>query len=105
MLDIGVHVNNQEDFAHIVDLPARISLFDADELLYRLADAQVLITDYSSVMVDWLLFDRPAVFFAFDLPAYERTRGLHLPYDSYVYGRCATTPDELVQAIDRETLA
>lgn len=99
VLDIGVHVNNRADFAHIVDLPARISLFDADELLNRLADAQVLITDYSSVVIDWLLFDRPAVFFAFDLPAYERTRGLHLPYDSYVYGRCATTPDELVQVL------
>lgn len=99
VLDIGVHVNNRGDFSQMTDLPGRISLFETDELLCRLSDAQVLITDYSSVLIDWLLFDRPAVFFAFDLAAYERTRGLHLSYESYVYGRRATTPDELVRLL------
>ena len=45
------------------------------EMLYREAD--ILITDYSSVFIDFMLTGRPAISFAYDRKAYEtRERGL-----------------------------
>ena len=102
MLDIGLHVNHQENFTEIAGLSSNISVFYADELPHRLSRASLLVTDYSSVLIDWLLFDRPAVFFPFDLNAYERVRGFHQPYESYVYGPRADTPDQLVAVLKAE---
>ncbi len=45
-----------------------------------LAVADVLITDYSSVLFDYLLYDKPAVLFAPDLAQYEAKRGFYLDY-------------------------
>ncbi|MCM1081963.1 MAG: CDP-glycerol glycerophosphotransferase family protein [Clostridium sp.] len=44
--------------------------------------ADVLITDYSSIFFEYLLLDRPIVFFAPDYEAYERDRGFYLDFDS-----------------------
>lgn len=43
----------------------------------------LLITDYSSVLFDYMVYAKPFVFFAPDLESYEKTRGFYLPYDSY----------------------
>ena len=100
-LDIGIHVNNDPDWFKLVDAEPNISLFQSDELLDRLTRAELLITDYSSVMIDWLLFDRPAVFFPFDLANYQTTRGFHLPYETYVYGPRADALDQLVEVLTK----
>ena len=42
--------------------------------------ADVLITDYSSVLFDYLLYDKAAVLFAPDLKQYEDKRGFYLDY-------------------------
>lgn len=44
--------------------------------------ADVLITDYSSIFFEYLLLDRPIVFFAPDYEAYARDRGFYLDFDS-----------------------
>lgn len=44
--------------------------------------ADLLITDYSSVVIDFLLFEKPYVLFAPDLGQYEAERGLYIRYDS-----------------------
>ncbi len=46
----------------------------------------VLITDYSSVCMDFALFSKPCIFFAFDLEAYEKERSFYFDYESYVPG-------------------
>lgn len=50
-----------------------------DELLVC---ADILITDYSSVFFEYLLFDRPIIFFAPDYRAYGKGRGFYQEYDS-----------------------
>ena len=50
------------------------------EELFAVAD--VLITDYSSVMFDYLLYKKPLVLFAPDLAEYEAKRGFYLDYRS-----------------------
>lgn len=44
--------------------------------------ADVLITDYSSIFFEYLLLDRPIVFFVPDYEDYARDRGFYLDFDS-----------------------
>ncbi len=66
--------------------------------LLRHTDA--LITDYSSVFFDFVLVDRPIVFFAYDLESYQaHDRSLYDPYESVACGPVATSYEELVAAL------
>lgn len=59
-----------------------------------------LVTDMSSVWVDYLLLDRPLVFAFPDVEDYRDGRGLNLePFESWVPGPFTRTADELVAAL------
>ena len=66
------------------------------EDLYLAAD--VLITDYSSMMFDYAYLDRPIVIFAPDWDTYRRTRGVTFDLLALPPGVVAETFEELVQA-------
>lgn len=68
------------------------------EELLPLAD--LLISDYSSVMFDFLLYRKPIILFAADLEQYEAERGFYLNYHEIPYPH-AQTAEELAQAIAR----
>ena len=59
----------------------------------------LLITDYSSVCMDFALLSKPCVFFAFDIEEYEKERSFYFDYESYVPGAVAKTFDEVINAI------
>ena len=59
----------------------------------------VLITDYSSIIYEFSLLDRPMVFYAPDRINYAATRGFHRDYDETAPGKVCTTFDEVVTAI------
>lgn len=42
--------------------------------------ADVLITDYSSVLFDYMIYEKPVILFAPDLEEYERSRGFYIDY-------------------------
>jgi glycosyltransferase involved in cell wall biosynthesis len=46
----------------------------------------VLITDYSAIAMDYSLLQRPILFFAPDLEAYQHSRGLYESYDEFTGG-------------------
>ncbi len=59
-----------------------------------------LITDVSSVWVDYLLMDKPLIFAFPDIEEYRRGRGLNLePYEDWVPGPFTRTIDELEVAL------
>jgi CDP-glycerol glycerophosphotransferase len=60
--------------------------------------ADVLITDYSSVMFDYAVLDRPLVIYAPDWEVYRRLRGTYFDLLAEPPGVVATSEDELVEA-------
>lgn len=60
----------------------------------------ILITDYSSSFVDFLLLDRPIIFYPFDLDEYSNREGLVADYDSITPGPKAFTFEALLIAIE-----
>ncbi|MFB7370475.1 CDP-glycerol glycerophosphotransferase family protein [Streptomyces sp. NPDC056222] len=66
--------------------------------LMELADA--LITDYSSVMFDYALLDRPMLFFTYDYEAYvHEDRGTYFDLLEHAPGPVFRTEDELYAAV------
>lgn len=59
--------------------------FDVDPY-YLLAKSELLITDYSSIFADFLIFDRPMIFANFDHEAYVAERSLYRNYDEITPG-------------------
>jgi len=78
-------------------------LIDAEMDFYEiLGAADLLITDYSSVYFDYLLLNKPIVFFPPDIEIYSRRRGFLLsPYEFWTPGPKAYTQDSLESAIVR----
>jgi CDP-glycerol glycerophosphotransferase len=70
---------------------------DATTLLLA---ADVLVTDYSSLMVDFANTGRPMLFFAYDLEEYAtQIRGFSLDFEATVPGPLLRTTDELGEAL------
>ncbi|MEV5160934.1 CDP-glycerol glycerophosphotransferase family protein [Streptomyces sp. NPDC053728] len=71
---------------------------DVSELL---ALADVLVTDYSSIMFDYALLDRPILLFAPDLDAYAAERGSYFDLREKAPGPVAATEEELFAVLAR----
>jgi CDP-glycerol glycerophosphotransferase len=70
---------------------------DGTELL---AAADVLVTDYSSMMFDFANTGRPMLFFAYDLEEYAKSiRGFYLDFEEIAPGPIVRTTDELAAAL------
>lgn len=59
----------------------------------------VLVTDYSSVIFDYFLLDKPVVYYTYDLEEYKKERGLYYPFEDYVYGEITENTNQLIKAI------
>lgn len=70
-----------------IDGAVNLSEYDDVQRLMRIAD--VLITDYSSICMDFALLDKPVYFYAFDLEKYNADRSFYFDYESYVPGPVA----------------
>ncbi len=72
---------------------------EIDELFLA---ADVLVTDYSSVMFDFCVTGKPMIFLTPDLEQYrDRTRGFYLDFTAQVPGPiCATTAEVVAELAD-----
>jgi len=59
----------------------------------------ILITDYSSIPMEFVLFKRKMIFYAYDLEAYKNDNGLWEDYKTSVPGPVAENTDEIIDAI------
>ncbi len=76
---------------------------DHPEINDLLHVADVLVTDYSSVIFEYALLGKPMVFFAPDLAAYERERGFYLDYRADLPGPVVETTPDLAAALREST--
>jgi CDP-glycerol glycerophosphotransferase (TagB/SpsB family) len=75
---------NLPDVSHLSRIRLLSSSVDPYPLLRH---THALISDYSSIFFDYLLLDRPVVFYPYDLDAYRtKSRGLYDDYDSVTPG-------------------
>ena len=65
--------------------------------LYIVSD--ILITDYSSVMVDYAILERPILCFAYDYDDYLKERGTYFELDDELPNRSCRTQDQLLKEI------
>ena len=70
---------------------------DANPFLI-LADA--LVTDYSSIVFEYALLDRPIIFYAYDLDSYIDVRKFYFGYEGFVPGPIAKTEEELYALLE-----
>lgn len=76
-------------------------LYDLKDIYPFLPLVDVLVTDYSSIYFDYLLLDRPVVFFPYDLEAYiAKERGLIFDYDDLTPGAKCFTQEELESSLE-----
>lgn len=59
--------------------------------------SDLCITDYSSVVFEYSLLERPIVFFAPDLDDYDDWRGFYYPYEEMTPGPVCRTNEEMVE--------
>ena len=75
-----------------------LSKYDSAEELYLVSD--VMITDYSSVMFDYSILNRPIILFTYDMDEYkEKLRGLYIDIEDDKPGPILYTSKEVEQAI------
>ncbi len=85
---------DRAECSRIISMPSALDVYPL------LPSIDALITDYSSLYFDYLLLDRPVVFYPFDRERYRETRGFNLDYDEATPGPVATEFDELLVSIE-----
>ncbi|WP_282801089.1 CDP-glycerol glycerophosphotransferase family protein [Secundilactobacillus kimchicus] len=90
-----------KDHIDITGFEDRVKILADNDIaqLYLMAD--LLITDYSSVMFDYANLERPMLFYAYDLAHYrDELRGFYFNYQAEIPGPLATTESDLHAALD-----
>ena len=70
--------------------------FSIEELI---CVSDICISDYSSLIFEYALFERPMIFFAYDLAEFNDWRGFYYDYDEMTPGPIYTTTEEIVDYI------
>jgi CDP-glycerol glycerophosphotransferase (TagB/SpsB family) len=103
LLVIKLHFRDRERFSDI-NFSKNVHFVinnNLDDINLVLPHVDILITDYSSVFFDYLLFDRPILFSPFDLDTYlSDERGLYEPYKNAVPGDICMNWDEILDKIN-----
>lgn len=75
-----------------------VSDFESEQELMLISD--ILITDYSSIMIEYSVLNKPTVFFTYDLEEYlSNERGFYYDFKTTVPGPIVRTSDELIDVI------
>lgn len=90
------HDIKEGQYSNIKILPKRIDLYET------LAHTDVLITDYSSIYFDYLLLNRPIIFFPFDKIDYlTNQHNIVYNYDEITPGKQTFTVYEVINELEK----
>ena len=85
---------NVEDYSNIIDVSSQVN--DVQDLLIHI---DVLITDYSSVVLDFILMNKPIIFYPYDYDEYTKIRKWDIDYFSTVPGPFAKNEEEFLKCL------
>ncbi|MBQ9552940.1 MAG: CDP-glycerol glycerophosphotransferase family protein [Clostridia bacterium] len=69
------------------------------EIDTALCAADIVISDYSSLVFEYSLLERPMLFFAYDLKEYDDARSFYFKYEDFVPGPIVTDTKQIIRAI------
>lgn len=87
------------------EIPAHLKgtfVYDATKTMTiedLLCVSDICISDYSSLVFEYSLFERPMLFYAYDLDNYFDWRGFYYPYDELTPGPVCKTNEEMIDYI------
>lgn len=88
-----------------------LDISDTVSIQTALCCADLVITDYSSLIFEYAILKRPMIFYAYDLEEYDSGRSFYYDYSSFVPGEIAKSTDELItllkksdEAFDKEKI-
>lgn len=94
---VGTHINRETQ--GVQTPPSPFVLRSPHQLVQDVAAAELLISDYSGIVFDYLLLGRPQIHFTFDLDDYLSKRALFTSHRDLKFGLQVQTVNELVQAL------
>ena len=68
-----------------------------------LLESEVLITDYSSLVFEYALLERPMIFYAHDRQTYAKERDFYYNYEDFIPGPLVETTEDLIQALKNDS--
>ena len=84
-------IDSKDEFIDVSD-------YKNEQELMLISD--LLITDYSSIMIEFALLNKPIIFFTYDYERYlTKDRGFYYDFESNVPGDIVKTDDELIRLI------
>jgi CDP-glycerol glycerophosphotransferase len=91
---------------HIFEEELNVNKYHHFQLIKKDKDIQelllisdILVTDYSSMIFDYLLLNRPILLFAYDLEEYVKARGMYYNFEEIAPGPILFNGKELIDAI------
>lgn len=88
------NINIPEEYQDVL-----IDVFNYREINDLLFVTDLLITDYSSVVFEYSIFEKPMIFYAYDLEEYIASRDFYVEFEQFVPGKIVKTFDELMYSI------
>lgn len=88
ILVLKLHMNTPPSTIQLASGHSNIHLMDPKDDIYPLLpETSALITDYSSIFLDYLLLERPICFFTFDVDRYlQESRSMYHSYTEFAQG-------------------
>lgn len=78
-----------------------IDMSNYKDLTRLLIVADILISDYSSIVFDYSILNKPIIYYAYDKEQYKNNiRGFYYEYEKYVENEIVTLKKELVKAVN-----
>ena len=88
------HFYKSKDVERVIDVS------NYKDLNTLLLVADVLVTDYSSIIYEYAVLNKPMIFYAFDKEVYKhQIRGFYYDYEHYVPGKIVETEEDLVESL------
>lgn len=79
-----------------------VNVTDYEDVRELVLSSDILVTDYSSICMDFCVLDKKTVFYCPDLEWYKERRDFYFDYKSFVPGEVCESFDKLSRAIEKD---